>query len=232
MTDNQLRAASRGLVVAGVDGSPNSLAALRHAVHAARRRGACVELVYVVSPGASPGAQITGFSKLEMAVRCEFPRGCDVPLRYTVECGDPAGILVKRSANAELLVIGGRLPLGARPSPRRERGALLPRPRRLPSGHLRRPAGPDPASAPHACPPPRPQPASRDARPGRRPAAGRARPPPDRPGRRRAPARRPAALHREVAERRPHRDGVPRPVRPHHPGRPSGRHRAQPGETA
>ena len=43
-----------------------------------------------------------------MAVRCEFPGGSDVPLRYTVECGDPAEILVQRSAGAELLVIGTR----------------------------------------------------------------------------------------------------------------------------
>jgi nucleotide-binding universal stress UspA family protein len=108
MTDNQFRAAARGRVVAGVDGSPNSLAALRHAVHQARCRGACVELVYVVPPNARPGAQIIGFSRLEMSVRCQFPRGCDVPLRYTVERGDPAEILVKRSTSAELLVIGGR----------------------------------------------------------------------------------------------------------------------------
>ena len=108
MTDNELRAASRGRVVAGVDGSPNSLAALRHAVHQARSRGACVELVYVVGPDASPGAQITGLSRLEMSVRCQFPHGCDVPLRYTVECGAPAEILVQRSTSAELLVIGGQ----------------------------------------------------------------------------------------------------------------------------
>src|SRR5207244_2577404 len=41
-------------------------------------------------------------------------------------------------------------------------------------------------------------------------------------------AERPAALHRQVAERRPHRDGVFRSVRPRDPGRPSAGHRARP----
>ena len=56
-----------------------------------------------------------------------------------------------------------------------------------------------------------------------------ARPPPDRPDHRRAPRRWPAALHHQVAERRPHRDGVPRPVLPHRAGQPPGRHRARRG---
>jgi hypothetical protein len=50
---------------------------------------------------------MAGLRTLGMALRCEFPAGPGVPVRYTVECGDPAEILVKRSAGAELLVIGG-----------------------------------------------------------------------------------------------------------------------------
>jgi hypothetical protein len=51
---------------------------------------------------------MAGLAMLEMAMRCEFPGGPGVPVRYTVECGDPAETLVKRSVGAELLVIGGR----------------------------------------------------------------------------------------------------------------------------
>jgi nucleotide-binding universal stress UspA family protein len=105
---NQPEAVARWRVVAGVDGSPNSLLALRRAVYAARLCGACAELVYVVPPDASPAARASGLSMLEMALRCEFPGGPGVPVRYTVEGGDPAEILVKRSVGAELLIIGGR----------------------------------------------------------------------------------------------------------------------------
>ena len=108
MTGNQPEVVARRRVVAGVDGSPNSLLALRRAVFAARLCGACVELVYVMPSDASPATQMTGFALLGMAVRCEFPAGPGVPVRYTVECGDPAEILVKRSVDADLLVIGGR----------------------------------------------------------------------------------------------------------------------------
>jgi nucleotide-binding universal stress UspA family protein len=107
-------------VVAGVDGSPNSLLALRRAVYAARLCGACVELIRVLPPGATPATEIAGLRALAMAVRCEFPGGPRVPVRYTVECGDPAEILVKLSVGAELLIIGGRpLPPSARQAPRR-----------------------------------------------------------------------------------------------------------------
>jgi nucleotide-binding universal stress UspA family protein len=98
---------ARRRVVAGIDGSPNSLLALRRAVYAARLCGACVELVRALRPDATPAAQIEGVGALAMAVRCEFPEGPGVPFRFTVECGDPGEILVKRSAGADLLVIGG-----------------------------------------------------------------------------------------------------------------------------
>ena len=98
---------ARRRIVAGVDGSPNSLLALRRAVFAARLCHACVELVRVLPPDATPATQIAGVGALAMAMRCEFPEGPGVPVRFTVECGDPAEILVKQSVGADLLVIGG-----------------------------------------------------------------------------------------------------------------------------
>jgi nucleotide-binding universal stress UspA family protein len=100
-------AVARRRIVAGVDGSPNSLLALRRAVHAARLCHACVELVRVLPSDATPATRMAGVGALSMAVRCEFPEGPGVPVRFTVECGDPAEILVKRSVGAEMLVVGG-----------------------------------------------------------------------------------------------------------------------------
>jgi nucleotide-binding universal stress UspA family protein len=108
MKGSQPEVVTRRRVVAGVEGSPNSLLALRRTVYAARLCGACVELVRVMPSDATPATQIAGLAMLKMAIRCEFPGGTGVPVRYTVECGDPAEILVKRSVGADLLVIGGR----------------------------------------------------------------------------------------------------------------------------
>ena len=107
MKGNQAEVVTRRRVVAGVDGSPNSLLALRRAVSAARLCQACVELVRVLPSDATPATQMAGLGALGMAVRCEFPEGTGVPVRYTAECGDPAEILVKRSVGAQMLVLGG-----------------------------------------------------------------------------------------------------------------------------
>lgn len=107
MKVNQPEVVAQRRIVAGVDGTPNSLLALRRAVYAARMCHACVELVRVLPSDATPSTQTTGLAMLGMAIRCEFPAGPGVPVLYTVECGDPAEILVKRSVGAELLIIGG-----------------------------------------------------------------------------------------------------------------------------
>jgi nucleotide-binding universal stress UspA family protein len=107
MKANQPEVIARRRIVAGVDGSPNSLLALRRAVFAARLCHACVELVRVLPSDATSATRMAGVGALSMAVRCEFPAGPGVPVRFTVECGDPAEILVKRSVGADLLVIGG-----------------------------------------------------------------------------------------------------------------------------
>jgi nucleotide-binding universal stress UspA family protein len=109
LTEDQMKMAAPRLVVVGVDGSPNSLAALRRAGHEARERGAGLLLVHVVPAHAHHSAVTRGYRMLEMAVRYEFPDGLAVPLASVVDCGDPAHRLVKRCAHAELLVVGGRI---------------------------------------------------------------------------------------------------------------------------
>jgi|HubBroStandDraft_4_1064222.scaffolds.fasta_scaffold844400_1 nucleotide-binding universal stress UspA family protein len=109
ITENQLDMAGRRIVVVGLDGSPNSLAALHRAAHETRQREAGMLLVHVVPAHAHYDALTRGYRMLDMAVRCEFPDGPGVPFGCVVEYGDPAEVLIKRCAHAELLVIGGRI---------------------------------------------------------------------------------------------------------------------------
>ena len=92
----------------GVDGSPDSLAALRRAIVQAAGRGASVEMVYVTPSEADPAAVSAGYAMLDAAARCMTAAGlCVRNARQTVACGDPAEILVMRSLGAQLLIIGG-----------------------------------------------------------------------------------------------------------------------------
>ncbi len=109
ISENPLDMASKRLVVVGMDGSPNSLAALRRGVKEARQRSAGILLVHVIPADAPYQAVTRGYTMLDMAGRCEFPDGLDVPLGCLVDCGDPAEALIKRSIHAELLVIGGQI---------------------------------------------------------------------------------------------------------------------------
>jgi nucleotide-binding universal stress UspA family protein len=95
-------------IVVGVDGSPNSVAALRRAVMQAGQRHAELELAYVVAPGAGPPAIAAGIQQLTDVAGRAFPGGLGVPARLVVEPGEPAAVLVRLSASAELLVIGAR----------------------------------------------------------------------------------------------------------------------------
>lgn len=112
MTDNQPEAAPQRLIVVGVDGSPNSLAALRRAVYHAHERDAAIELVYVIAADAGPEAELAGYAMLSMAVRCEAPDGPGVPFSTMVAFGDPAEVLVRLGARAHLLLIGARFHAG------------------------------------------------------------------------------------------------------------------------
>lgn len=86
-------------VIAGVDGSPNSVAALRRAVTQAGLRHAELELVYVLAPGAGPLAVEAGMQQLRDVVGLAFPDGPGVPARFVVESGEPAAVLIRLSAD-------------------------------------------------------------------------------------------------------------------------------------
>lgn len=95
-------------VIVGVDGSPNSLAALRRAIVQAAERGTSLEMIYAVPSGADPAAICSGYTMLEAAARCVAAAGlCVHHAKRIVACGDPPEILVKRGVGAQLLVIGG-----------------------------------------------------------------------------------------------------------------------------
>ena len=99
-----------GQVVVGVDGSPNSMEALRHALKRAAERGAGVEMIYVIPADADLAAVTAAYAMLDAAAHCMAASGlCVHNARQTVVCGDPAEVLVKRSVDSQLLFIGGGL---------------------------------------------------------------------------------------------------------------------------
>ncbi len=108
MTAMQVSTRPPGPAVVGVDGSSNSMAALRRAVLQASERGADLEMIYVIPGDAVPAAVSAGYAMLDAAARCVAAAGlCVHNAKRTVACGDPAEILVKRSVGAQLLIIGG-----------------------------------------------------------------------------------------------------------------------------
>lgn len=99
----------RRRIVVGVDGSRTSGAALRWATEEARAWSAELVLLHVV---AHPTARLwreqgehTGEQVMELAQRI---RDQGVSAAAHVVTGDPAGALLARSANADLLVVGGQ----------------------------------------------------------------------------------------------------------------------------
>ena len=95
-------------IVVGVDGSPNSLAALSRAIVQARVRAAELDIVQVIPDDADEAAASAARAALrELVARCA-PDGVDVPVRLRVERGQPSVVLLVVSAGAELLIIGAR----------------------------------------------------------------------------------------------------------------------------
>jgi nucleotide-binding universal stress UspA family protein len=107
-------------VVVGVDGSPNSLAALRRAAAEAKRRGARLDVI-CVKPNRREkvvfSARIAAWLRLRSLIARELPRAQHITTRLRIAYGSPAGVLIRAAEHAELVVIGAR-----RDSPR---GTLL-----------------------------------------------------------------------------------------------------------
>jgi nucleotide-binding universal stress UspA family protein len=109
-------------IVAGVDGSESSLAALRWAVRQAELTGATVEAViawhYPVLPvpvGPAPGAVINPaeFEKaadktVAEAILAVAGSGSHVQVSAQVREGNAAQVLIDAAAGADLLVVGSR----------------------------------------------------------------------------------------------------------------------------
>ena len=93
-------------VVVGVDGSPNSVTALRQAAQAALRLGTDLDIVLALGTEADDTALADAARGLDALVRREFPGGLGTPSRREVEPGDPAVVLLRASFAARLLVLG------------------------------------------------------------------------------------------------------------------------------
>lgn len=119
MTSTDLTQLADARIVVGVDGSPQSRAALRWASWLAANTGACIEAVaawqFPVSTGWGSAAVPMNFNPeqdmqkvLTETVDAIF--GADRPagLRLSVLEGHPARVLLERSAGALMLVVGSR----------------------------------------------------------------------------------------------------------------------------
>ncbi|GAA3276539.1 universal stress protein [Dactylosporangium vinaceum] len=113
--------AADGPVVAAVSGSRHDSRVLDTAFSAAERRGCDVVAIHVLPPPTAPwGVGIPPLSTGPVRVRADLL--CDltddvqrwhdkypaVPAMARVPSGDPAGVLLEASAEAQLLVLGGR----------------------------------------------------------------------------------------------------------------------------
>lgn len=98
-----------GVVLVGVDGSPGSRRALRWAIDEARLRSCAVEAVTVWQENSPAGpANAQAAEQLQQRVLRDATVGV-VPeplVSAEVEMGVPEEVLVRRSADASLLVVG------------------------------------------------------------------------------------------------------------------------------
>ena len=106
----------------GVDGSPNSVTALRQAAQAALRLGTDLDIVLALGTEDHDTALAEAARGLDELVRREFPGGLGTPSRREVEPGDPAVVLLRASFAARLLVLGA--PEHARPTKASGRGTV------------------------------------------------------------------------------------------------------------
>ncbi|WP_131736281.1 universal stress protein [Actinomadura roseirufa] len=99
-------------VVVGVDGSPNSMAALRRAAREAHERHARLEVIRVLDPGhgTAPRVLRTAREWLELRelVADVVPREQHLTTRLRIVYGTPGETLAEAAAHAEVLVVGAR----------------------------------------------------------------------------------------------------------------------------
>ncbi|MQM27942.1 universal stress protein [Glycomyces albidus] len=108
----------RGRIVVGVDGSPSSILALRWALKQAEATGAEVEAVHAwefpISFGTPvallPGEDIAAEASTALAAAIGKVTAGDsgVTVHRRVVMGDPAGVLLSKAKDADLLVVGSR----------------------------------------------------------------------------------------------------------------------------
>ena len=105
----RILAKQRGVVV-GVDGSPNSMAALRRGAAEAERREARLDVVQVIPAGSAwtITSNATNWLRLRSLVAAALPTAQHVTTRLRIVHGAPAQALIKAAQGAELLVVGAR----------------------------------------------------------------------------------------------------------------------------
>jgi nucleotide-binding universal stress UspA family protein len=96
-------------VLVGVDGSPNSIAALHRAADEAKRRGARLDVVNVISDRREGVfSRAAAWFRLRRLVARELPRTQHITTRLRIAYGNPAGVLIRVASRAELVLVGAR----------------------------------------------------------------------------------------------------------------------------
>ena len=106
----------RPRVIVGVDGSPDSIAALRAGEWAAAARGGTlvattafgVPMVVPRAPVVIPDLHDAAITVQRDALVDAFDHRCVVPVHSLIRAGTAAGVLVEESRDADLLIVGSR----------------------------------------------------------------------------------------------------------------------------
>jgi nucleotide-binding universal stress UspA family protein len=103
--------AARRHVIVGVDGAPNSIAALHHAGLEANRHGARLDVIHIIGnrrAGELWPARTLAWLRLRDLVARRLPRSQHVTTRLRIAYGSPTEVLIRAAKRAERLVLGAR----------------------------------------------------------------------------------------------------------------------------